>query len=158
VGNPIASALGAAKKIERLFESEGAILVLTFHDDPEDSSIRYRAKYASLPLAWTLLTNFSYFAIVIAALLGLLSAEKGPLWWICLGALASWIVVHAVYFGGGRFHFPLMPLLTAFAAQFLAEPQKRYQSLSRLQKGLALACVLVFCTLWFIEGYVVFHG
>ena len=156
--NPIASAINAAKKIGRLFESEGGLLVMTFHNAPEDGSTHYGAKYASLPLPWILLTNFCYFLIVLAAVFGLLAAERGRLWWTVISALVSWLVVHAAFFGGGRFHFPFMPLLAVYAAQFLREPRKRYESLSRFKKGIALTAVLAFCTLWFIEGYVVFYG
>jgi hypothetical protein len=156
-GNPVATALNAAKKIGRLFESEGALLVMTFHDAPEDVSIRYGTKYASLPLFWILLTDFSYFIMVLAALFGFLSAERDRLWWIALATLLSWLVIHAVFFGGGRFHFPLMPLMAAYAAQFLSEPRKRHDSLTRLKKSLAYCTLIVLCALWLIEAYVIFH-
>ncbi|MCX6142014.1 MAG: hypothetical protein NTZ35_02220 [Ignavibacteriales bacterium] len=158
VSNPVASTINAAKKIGRLFESEGGLLVMTFHDAPEDGSTHYGTKYASLPLSWILLTNFCYFIIMLGAIFGLFAAEKGRLWWIVISVLVGWLVVHAVFFGGGRFHFPLMPLMAAYAAQFLGEPRKRYESLSRFQTGMAFAALLVFCTLWCIEGYVVFYG
>jgi 4-amino-4-deoxy-L-arabinose transferase-like glycosyltransferase len=157
-GNPVASVINALKKIGRLFESEGGLLVMTFHDAPEDGSTHYVTKYASLPLPWILLTNFCYFIIMIAAIFGLFAAEKGRLWWIVISVLVSWLVVHAVFFGGGRFHFPLMPLAATYAALFLSEPGKRYQALSRFHKGMAFSALAILCTLWFIEGYVVFHG
>lgn len=155
--NPVTSAFTAAKKIARLFESEGALLVMTFHDAPEDVATHYGTKYASLPLPWILLTNFSYFIIVLGSVFGFLSADKGRLWWIVLAAFFSWLVVHAVFFGGGRFHFPLMPLIAVYAAQFLSEPRKRYESLSRLKKRMAYGALAVFCTLWLIEAYVIFY-
>jgi 4-amino-4-deoxy-L-arabinose transferase-like glycosyltransferase len=158
VGNPATTVMNAAKKMGRLFESEGGLLVMTFHDAPEDSSTRYGAKYASLPLPWIILTNICYFIIMLTAIFGLLSAEKGRLWWIVMSALVSWLIVHAVFFGGGRFHFPLMPLLAAYAAQCLGDPARLYKSLSPIQKGIACTAVVVLCTLWCIEGYVVIHG
>ena len=158
VSNPVASAFNAAKKIGRLFESEGALLVMTFHDAPEDASTHYSSKYASVPLPWILLTNFSYFIIVLAAAFGFLSAAREELWWILLAAFFSWLVVHAMFFGGGRFHFPLMPLLVAYAAQFLSDPMKRYKPLSRLKKSFAFTAFAAFCSLWLIEAYVVFYG
>jgi 4-amino-4-deoxy-L-arabinose transferase-like glycosyltransferase len=158
VNNPIASTIQAAKKIGRLFESEGGLLVMTFHDAPEDVSTHYAAKYASLPLFWILLTNVCYFLIMLAGIFGLFTAEKGRLWWTVISAFVSWLVVHAVFFGGGRFHYPLMPLMALYAAMFLAGPMKRYESLSRFQKGISFTFIGIFCTLWFIEGYMVFHG
>ena len=158
VHNPVASAFNAAKKIGRLFESEGALLIMTFHEAPEDVSIRYGAKYASLPLPWILLTNFSYFIIVIAGVFGFLSAERGRLWWISLSIFFTWLVVHAVFFGGGRFHFPLMPLMATYAAQFLIEPKRRYESLSRSRKSIAYIAFTMFCSLWLIEAYVIIYA
>jgi hypothetical protein len=156
MSNPLATTLNAAKKIARLCESEGGLLVMTFHDTPENSSTRYGTKYASLPVAWILLTNLSYFVIVLAGLFGFFSAERGILWWAVLSAFSSWIVVHAIFFGGGRFHFPLMPLFVVFAAQFLVEPKSRYRSMSRIQKSIAYSVLTILCTLWLTETYAIF--
>ena len=158
VHHPITFFVNAAKKTGRLLESEGALLILTFYEHPDNPSPRYAAKYASLSLFWILATNFSYFIVVLAAIFGFLSSERNKLWWIALAAFISWVIVHAMFFGGGRFHFPLMPLIAVFAAQFLVEPRKRYQSLSRIQKGIAYSFLTVLCTLWLIEAYVIFHG
>lgn len=157
VSNPVASILNVAKKMARLFESEGGVLVMTFHDAP-DATVRYRTKYASLPLPWILLTNLYYFAIMLAAVFGYLSAERGTLWWIFLFVLISWLVVHAVFFGGGRFHFPLMPLMVAFAAQFFGGPRNKYESLSGYRRTIACSVAAILCTLWLIEGYLIFNG
>jgi MFS family permease len=158
VNNPAGTTISAVKKIGRLCESEGALLVLTFHDAPEDLSTQYRTKYASLPLSWILLTNLSFFLLVFAGVFGFISAERGGLWWFVFSAVISWLVIHAVFFGGGRFHFPLMPLAVVYAAQFLSEPRRRYAALSSFQKGNAIAICTLFCLLWFIEAYVIFHG
>ncbi len=158
VSNPIATAMNAARKTGRLFESEGALLVLTFYEDPDNASTRYVTKYASLPLFWILVTNFSYFIIVLAAIFGFLSAERKELWWIVLAAFTSWIIVHAVFFGGGRFHFPLMPLITVYAAQFVIEPRRPYQSLSGFRKVLAFSVLTLLCILWIIEACIIFYG
>ena len=158
VSNPIATAINAARKTARLFESEGALLVLTFHEDPDNASTRYGTKYASLPLFWILVTNFSYFVIVLAAIFGFLSAERNKLWWIVLATFTSWIIVHAVFFGGGRFHFPLMPLMTVYAAQFVIEPRRTFQSLSGFRKVFAFSVLTLLCILWIIEACIIFYG
>ena len=158
VSNPGTSVLNAAKKTARLFESEGALLVLTFHDAPEDATTSYGAKYASLPLLWILLANLSYFILVIGAIFGFLSTERDALWWLLLAALLSWILIHAVFFGGGRFHFPLMPLIALYAAQFFLDPRSGYRSLSRFRKVVAYGALTLFSSLWLIEAYVIFHA
>lgn len=131
---------------------------MTFHKTPEDASSRYGTKYASLPLGWILFTNFSYFIVVLAGVFGFISAKSGRLWWICLSVFITWLVVHAVFFGGGRFHFPLMPLMAAYAAQFLSDPKKSYESLSRSRKGIAYIALIILSTLWFVEGYMIIHA
>jgi 4-amino-4-deoxy-L-arabinose transferase-like glycosyltransferase len=158
VSNPTASLINVVKKIGRLCESEGGLLVVTFHDDPEDSSTQYGTKYASLPIFWILLTNLPFFLIVLAGVFGFLSAERGRLWWFVLAAATSWLVIHAVFFGGGRFHFPLMPLTAVYAAQFLSEPRKRYEAMSAIQKRNGFVLCTLFCLLWLVEAYVIFHG
>jgi hypothetical protein len=156
--NPGATIINAGKKLGRLFESEGSLLVLTFHDDPANQSTHYLQKYASLPVFWIVVTNFSYFFIALAAIFGFLCAPRNKLWWSVLAAFFSWIIVHAVFFGGGRFHFPLMPFLTVYAAHFVAEPRNSLRSLSgfRILVGVLFAAIL--CSLWIIEAYMVFNG
>jgi 4-amino-4-deoxy-L-arabinose transferase-like glycosyltransferase len=158
VHHPIATAANAAKKVGRLFESEGGLLVTTFHETPEDASTRYATKYSSLPVFWIGEANVSYFLLTLAALFGFLATDWSRLSSVALCAIFSWLLVHAVFFGGGRFHFPLMPLAAVYAAQFLSDPKRAYASLSRLQKGIALVGAVGFCTLWIIEAYAIFHG
>jgi 4-amino-4-deoxy-L-arabinose transferase-like glycosyltransferase len=46
--------------------------------------------------------------------------HRGGGTWLVLGTLAYWTGVHFIYFSAGRFHFPLVPLIAALAAVFLA--------------------------------------
>ncbi|MCH9031740.1 MAG: glycosyltransferase family 39 protein [candidate division Zixibacteria bacterium] len=39
--------------------------------------------------------------------------------YLLLATLAYWAAVHFVYFGFGRFHFPVIPIISAFAAVFV---------------------------------------
>jgi hypothetical protein len=158
VSNPATSVWNALKKTGRLVESEGALLILTFHDEPEDTSSSYRSKYASLPLGLTLLTNLFYFILVLAGIFGFLSSERNQLWWISLAAFASWIIIHATFFGGGRFHFPLMPFLVVFASQVVMEPRRSFRSLSMAGKVFACSALILLCSLWIIESYLIYHG
>jgi hypothetical protein len=156
--NPGATIINVCKKLGRLFESEGVLLVLTFHDDPESPSTHYLQKYASLPIVWILATNLAYFIIALAAIFGFLSASRDKLWWIALTAIISSVIVHAIFFGGGRFHFPLMPLLTIYAARCIAEPGNTLKSLTGHKMIVAAILSTLLCSLWIIEAYMVFHG
>jgi 4-amino-4-deoxy-L-arabinose transferase-like glycosyltransferase len=150
-GNPGTFIVNAARKIARLCESEGGLLVWTFHNNPEDSSTHYAAKYASIPLLLDALTNLPYFIIFIAGIFGFLSYKKEQIWWTTALLLASWILLHAVFFGGGRFHFPVMPLVTLFAAIFLGDVRGSVRNLSKSQSLVGIMTTILFITLWIYE-------
>jgi hypothetical protein len=139
-------------------ESEGALLILTFHDASEDTSSSYRLKYASLPIVWTIVTNLFYFILVLSGIFGFLSSERSSFWWISLAAFASWIIIHATFFGGGRFHFPLMPFLVVFASRFFTERKRGLRPLSVAGQIFAWSTLVLLASLWVIELYLVFHG
>jgi hypothetical protein len=158
VQNPVAFAVNAVKKLGRLFESEGGLLVWSFHRAPEDFSSRYASKYASISLALVLLTNLPYFAIMLAGLFGYLAAQKDKLWWLSTILFASWILLHIIFFGGGRFHFPLMPLFVVFASIFLTNIGDTFASLSSAQRTTGIAISIVLIALWTIEGISVYSA
>lgn len=151
-------AFNAVKKLGRLLESEGGLVVLTFHSNPEDTSTHYASKYASIPLPLTLLTNLPYFLLLILGVFGLLASPRDPIWWFTLSLVGSWVLVHMVYFGGGRFHFPLMPFASVFAALCLGGGREFFKSLPRLQKIAGAIIVLLLASLWIYEGVLIFNG
>jgi hypothetical protein len=157
-GHPGEFAVNAVKKVGRLFESEGGLLVLTFHGNPEESTTHYASKYASIPLLLTLLTNLSYFIVLILAVLGFLASRRDPLWWFTLALAGSWGLVHMVYFGGGRFHFPLMPFAAIFAATSLRGGSESIKNLPRRKAIIGAIIILLLSSLWIYEGVMVFNG
>ncbi len=156
--NPGTFLINGAKKIGRLFESEGGLLVWSFHRDPEDVSSRYAAKYASIPLGLTLLTNLPYFFLLLTGIFGFLGSPRDRFWKLTAILLASWILLHAVFFGGGRFHFPLMPFAVVFATIFLASARDLYARLSNFKKIVGVLVSLLLLTLWTIEGISVYSA
>lgn len=66
-----------------------------------------------------------YLIVMLAALLGLATffrQEKSlrkPGGYLLLGIVLYWTGIHFVFFGSGRFHFPIIPIVCAFAALFI---------------------------------------
>ncbi len=66
-----------------------------------------------------------YLVILLAALLGIVTYIRFPgEWksrggWLLLGIILYWTAVHFVFYGMGRYHFPIIPMISAFAALFV---------------------------------------
>jgi 4-amino-4-deoxy-L-arabinose transferase-like glycosyltransferase len=150
--NPGTFIVNAVKKIARLCESEGGLLVWTFHRDPEDPATRYASKYASIPIFLNASTNLPYFIILLAGVFGFLLYRGGTIWWTAVSIFAGWILLHAVFFGGGRFHFPIMPLIAVFAATFFGDFRNPFTNLSKTRLLAGVIVTILFVTLWIYEG------
>lgn len=68
----------------------------------------------------------SYYLVVLAAaLLGLWiffrqdKSLRKPGAYLLIGIVLYWTAVHFVFFGSGRFHFPMIPIFCAFAGLFI---------------------------------------
>jgi 4-amino-4-deoxy-L-arabinose transferase-like glycosyltransferase len=156
--NPGTFVANAAKKLGRLLESEGGLLVWTFHPSPEDTHTRYAEKYASIPLSLTLSTNLPYFFMMLLGVFGFLASKKDLVWWISLSVAGSWVLLHLIFFGGGRFHFPLMPFVAIYAALFLSDPRGSWRNLTIAQKLTGIVVALLLVSLWTYEGIFVYNA
>lgn len=156
--NPGTFVVNAVKKLGRLFESEGGLLVWTFHPSPEDIHTRYAEKYASIPLSLTLLTNVPYLFMMLLGVFGFLASKKDPIWWISSSLAGSWVLLHLIFFGGGRFHFPLMPFVSIYAALFLSDSWGTWRNLTIAQKLTGIVVVLLLVSLWTYEGIFVYNA
>jgi 4-amino-4-deoxy-L-arabinose transferase-like glycosyltransferase len=157
VSNPGTFFVNGVKKIAHLFESEGGLLVWSFHNNPEDAGTRYAAKYASLPVMLIVLVNVPYFGFMVAGILGFLAFPREKLWWIFAALLTSWLITHFVFFGGGRFHFPLMPFLAIFSARFLSDYGESLRQLSQTRKIIAAVAIVALLGVWIAEGIIVLN-
>lgn len=153
--NPGEFAVNAIKKAAHFFESEGGLLVWAFHPSPEEKSVRFATKYGQIPLLLSVLTNLPYMLILILGFLGFVSSTKDELWWIVLASATIWIGIHLVYFGGARFHFPLMPVATAYAALAFFTPFSTFGKLSRYRMIVWSLTVLLLLSLWTYEVVIV---
>jgi 4-amino-4-deoxy-L-arabinose transferase-like glycosyltransferase len=140
------------KKLAHLFSSEGGLLVWSFHDAPENPSERYALKYASISLWLNAVVNIPYAFIMIVGMFGFVASERNFRWWIFFGLLSCWIVTHFLFFGGSRFHFPLLPFFALFAATVLPDFQKTLRTLSSVNKAVFSVFLLGLLAIWTAEA------
>jgi len=155
IKNPARFLALGSKKLAHLFSSEGGLLVWSFHPTPEDTAERYALKYASLPLPLIILVNLPYVAVLLLGILGLLSSRIDTLWWLVICLLACWMITHFIFFGGSRFHFPLMPFLAISAASVARNVREVLAQLSRTKKTVLIALVAGLITVWTAELYTI---
>ena len=156
--NPDRFIVNAVKKLGHLFESEGGLIVWSFHPDPENTQTRYSSKYASIPLALTLFANLPYFLALLLGIVGFLGSRRDSIWWFTACLSGTWLVLHSIVFGGGRFHHPLMPFVVLFAAVSIAGGWTMIKGLTRVQLLAGSFFVFCFVSLWIYEGIAVYHG
>jgi 4-amino-4-deoxy-L-arabinose transferase-like glycosyltransferase len=156
--NPGTFAVNSVKKLAHFLESEGGILVWVFHPHPESPSTRFGAKYREIPLALSLLANIPYALILLAGLLGFIASERNVMWWTALLVGMIWLSIHILFFGGSRFHFPLMAVATVYAAFALVRPLSTFKGLAPFQRVLWLFLTGLLLALWSYEGFMVFNA
>jgi hypothetical protein len=155
VDHPPSFVVNAFKKLGHLFSSEGGLLVWSFHAAPEGSTERFSSKYASLPILLVLVVNLMYATVLLVGIVGFIGAERDLLWWFVFALIACWLITHAVFFGGSRFHFPLMPFFALYAAPILPNPLHSLEALPRSARILFFVLTAGFFTIWTVEFYVV---
>ena len=158
IHNPDRSAVNVVKKLGHLFESEGGVLVWSFHPVPEDTQTRYSSKYASVPLLLILLTNLPYILVLLFGIIGYLGTRRDAIWWFTACLLGTWLVLHSIFFGGGRFHHPLMPFFALFAAIGIADGLEIIKRLSRRQVFVGSLIIMGLVSIWIYEAIVIYHG
>lgn len=158
VEHPTQFAINGAKKLAHFISSEGGLLVWAFHDKPEDSSIQYAAKYASIPIPLQILVNLPFFLLMLLGIAGFIASPRDLLWQTTFLLLLSWLITHVVVFGGSRFHFPLMPFIAGFAAYAFTEYREWKSRFTVTNKIIVAALMLVCALVWSVEAWMIFHG
>jgi len=70
-------------------------------------------------------TQSYYLLLLLAALIGVwvfLRSDRvvrNPGGFLLLAIIVYWTAIHFVFYGMGRYHFPIMPMICAFAALFI---------------------------------------
>ena len=127
--------------LAHLFGSEAGMTVWAFHPDPSDPSTRLREKIRSLPWWLHALVSGSSMAVMLAGIVAfsLLPRVGGRLLFAAL--LLDLVVLHFVFYGGARYHFPLMPFLVLFTAALLSTRPTEIRTGGRARTvALAVAC------------------
>ena len=105
-------------KVGFLFATDLDPLELQLAASPETPGKSWWTAAATLvQFYWLLALTFALFGIWIVLKS---RVHRGGGRWLVLGILIYWTGVHFVFFSIGRFHFPLVPLISALAAVFLA--------------------------------------
>ena len=138
--NPIRFLKNGLKKEAHLFGSEGGMLVWAFHPSPGDSSTRLREKYRSLPVWLHVAVSGAYAIVILIGTLGAFTYPRGPTRAFFLAVLTATLVTSFVFYGGARYHFPLMPFLALFAANWAV---RRHAGPTPWNRGQAVAVVAV---------------
>lgn len=139
------------KKLAYFFGMEGELLVWSLHPKFSDSSTRFAAKYSSLPLILVFVVNASYAALLLTGIAGLFASQRDTLMALFFLFLASLLTIHLVFFGGSRFHFPLMPFLAVYASFAVFDYKSILTTIGPPRKVVLAFTVLALIALWTAE-------
>jgi 4-amino-4-deoxy-L-arabinose transferase-like glycosyltransferase len=154
--NPGQFLINGVKKLAHLFSSEGALLVWSFYAESETTGKPFATKYATLPLPVVFLTNISYMITLLLGTSGFITlAGRDRQWWFVGAFLFSWLVIHVVFFGGSRFHFPLMPFAALYASNVLVNARQMFSQHSSAHRFVIFGTVLFFLSVWITEFLIV---
>jgi len=103
-------------KLAHCFGSDGGMIVWGFHRSPGDRSTPLREKYRSLPLWLHAAVSGPYALAMLLGTLGFFVQPRGPTRAYFLAFLGTSLAIYFAFYGGGRYHFPLMPFFVLFAA------------------------------------------
>ena len=151
VTHPGVFVLNGIKKVAHVFRSEGDALVGSFSPYSPLDKIGFKDQYRSLPIVVVAATNLSYYFLLLLGIAGFLASERGRLFWFTTVFFASSLLVHFIFFGGSRFHFPFMPFAALYAAEAAASFIDRQFVLSRTRKLLFLLSSIALTSLWSYE-------
>lgn len=106
------------KKIAHLFSSESPYVVFLNDRSRVSRDTSYAQRYLDTPVLLHIAVNIHYVFYLVVGLFGFLHAPaevKGARRLFLL-FLLFWIGIHAIFFGGHRFHYPLAPLMVLYSA------------------------------------------
>jgi 4-amino-4-deoxy-L-arabinose transferase-like glycosyltransferase len=151
VTHPGTFVVNGIKKIAHVFRSEGDALIGSFSPYSSLDKVGFKDQYRSLPIVVVAATNLSYYFLLLLGIAGFLASERGRLFWFTTVLFASSLLVYFVFFGGSRFHFPLMPFAALYAAEAAVSLIDRRFVLSGKEKLLFLLSSTALVSLWSYE-------
>ncbi len=135
------------KKCAYLFSSESPLAIQRHHVPPKK---RYAAVYAHTPLFELIGINIHYVSFMLMGTAGIiiLVHNKTNFSFFLSLFIGFWIIVHLIYFGASRFHYPILPFFILTSSYFLLSKEKLIQIKQKLFFGL---CVIFLVGIWMIE-------
>jgi len=111
---PLAFVARGVMKIGFLMSSDIDGWAYSIAREADSGEFGRHAAFGVLLQAW-------WYLFVLVTAVGVWSAVRSKLWQqpvalLYLGTLLYWLAVHFVFFGLGRFHYPIVPIMAAFAA------------------------------------------
>ncbi|MEX2190681.1 MAG: glycosyltransferase family 39 protein [Bacteroidota bacterium] len=143
-------------KVAHMFRSEGELLVWAFHPNIRDKSISFSDKYRILPIILTIGVNILYAFILLAGIAGLLRFRSDEVSSLVLVFFGSLLAIHALFFGGSRFHFLLMPLMAFATARLLPNIRNFWAELSLTGRISFIMTTSFLVSVWILEFTYVF--
>jgi 4-amino-4-deoxy-L-arabinose transferase-like glycosyltransferase len=116
--HPVAFVKRAIMKVGYLYVGDVDAVVYQLMD-----SAKYDRFDIFVLIGWLMQTTF--FLLLLASGAGLLRYCRMDDWrsgfLLLLLVVGYWTALHAVFFGAGRFHYPIVPMLAAFAALYVVQ-------------------------------------
>ncbi|MBI2619746.1 MAG: glycosyltransferase family 39 protein [Ignavibacteriales bacterium] len=156
VENPGTFFVLGLKKLAHLFRSEGEVLVWSFASSPWDSAIPFSEKYRSLPISLVTIVNGGYIILLLTGLFGLFLSDNDIILRYFVIFFLLTILVHFVFFGGSRFHFPLMPFFALYSGEAVTMRKNDLQRLVLWKKAALSSFIFLLIVLWTYEFTVTF--
>jgi len=148
--NPVRSLVLVGKKTAYMFVLESPLAIALLNGGATSvQGVSYRELYRQTP--WWLLVciNLPYCILIIAGIFGFSRTFSSSA--LILLLIGLWIFTHAVFFGGARFHFPILPLFALGATSIDISVLSKKRHL--LLPGILSTFLLI---LWTAEIYTVF--
>lgn len=121
--------------------------------DIADATTRGGGWNSAAKIGSDILAMVVYIFVILCGVAGFVFAPNrdsipGSIPWnlLIVGFAAYYLFAHLVIFGDGRFHLPLVPFFTLYAAWMLVSWRQGVFATSRL--GAATIAVLLFCAVW----------
>jgi hypothetical protein len=144
------------KKFAYLFSSQHYLVLMLQNSIMEGTS--YRTAVRELPLRTLIMMNLPFVSIVLFACAGYFFIGKGDrsVRTMLAVLVVVWTGVHLVYFGAARFLYPLLPVLTLFAAAGFHH-RRQFGSLLPNERVGAAAAALLFLSVLTAELFLTFR-
>jgi hypothetical protein len=143
---PLTALTRAIRKVIFLFTSEGELVVGNFAG--ESGAAGYRDRYRSVPPWIHLLVSLPTALLMILGTLGLATRRPDLLGRIFYLLLFATVLSCVLFFGGSRFRFPLLALLSGFAAEFVVERRERVLGFTRRRLAVSAAVAAGVIVVW----------